>query len=99
MNRKGVLLLHDNARPHLARITKNTIIRLGYERLVDPHYFPHLSPTDYHLFRGLEMIPLLTKHISCTGIFQHRTENSIASIFMTFYHDGKCAVGSAYFSK
>ncbi|GFX93925.1 histone-lysine N-methyltransferase SETMAR [Trichonephila clavipes] len=33
VNRKGVLVLYDNARLHVTRVARNTIQRLGWETL------------------------------------------------------------------
>lgn len=54
INRHGVILLHDNAKPHVAGVTLKHISALGYEILPHPPYSPDLSPTDYHLFRDLD---------------------------------------------
>ncbi|KAF2350325.1 Transposase type 1 [Trinorchestia longiramus] len=53
VNRRGPILRHDNARPHVARMTVQKLTELGYETLPHPPYSPDLSPTDYHLFKHL----------------------------------------------
>ncbi|KAF2361231.1 Transposase type 1 [Trinorchestia longiramus] len=53
VNRRGPILLHDNARPHVARMIVQKLTELGYETLPHPPYSPDLSPTDYHLFKHL----------------------------------------------
>lgn len=53
INRKGPILLHDNARPHVAQITMHKLRALNYETLPHPPYFPDLSPTDFHFFKHL----------------------------------------------
>lgn len=54
INRRGPILLHDNARPHTSQITVQKLVQLGYEILPHPPYSPDLSPTDFHLFRNLD---------------------------------------------
>ena len=50
----GVLLQHDNARPHTARSTVATIQDLSFE--CHPHmpYSPDLVPSDFHVFGPLK---------------------------------------------
>ena len=50
----GVLLQHDNARPHTARSTVATIQDLPYECHPHPLYSPELAPSDFHVFGPLK---------------------------------------------
>jgi len=54
INRKSVVLQHDNARPHVARLTQEKIKELNWEVLPHPPYSPDIAPSDFHLFRSLE---------------------------------------------
>jgi histone-lysine N-methyltransferase SETMAR len=50
----GVILLHDNARPHTAAAKIIHIATLGWERLDHAHYSPDLAPSDFHFFPTLK---------------------------------------------
>uniref|UniRef100_A0A0K0E9X1 HTH_48 domain-containing protein n=1 Tax=Strongyloides stercoralis TaxID=6248 RepID=A0A0K0E9X1_STRER len=54
VNRKGPILLHDNARPHVSKKTLQKLGELGYETLPHPAYSPDLAPTDFHFFKHLD---------------------------------------------
>ena len=51
---KGVLLLHDNAPAHGARVAQAAIRDCGFEQLNNPPYSPDLAPSDFYLFRLLK---------------------------------------------
>jgi histone-lysine N-methyltransferase SETMAR len=51
---KTLLLHHDNARPHAATATIETIQKLNFEFLPYTPYSPDLAPSDYHLFGSLK---------------------------------------------
>jgi histone-lysine N-methyltransferase SETMAR len=51
---KKVLLHHDNARPHTAAATVETVQQPGFERLQHPPYSPDLVLSDYHIFGPLK---------------------------------------------
>ena len=47
------MLLHDNTRPHSARIMKE-ILDLGWSVLPHPPYSSDLAPNDFHLHHSLQ---------------------------------------------
>ena len=51
---KGMLLLHDNARPHSANQTTETLRSFKWEVLQHPPYSPDQTPSDFHLFGPLK---------------------------------------------
>jgi histone-lysine N-methyltransferase SETMAR len=50
----GILLQHDNARPHAARSDVATIQDLFFECLPHPPYSPDLAPSDFLVFGPLK---------------------------------------------
>jgi hypothetical protein len=46
----GVVLLHDNVRPHSAARTRALLEHSNWELSDHPPYSPDLAPSDYHLF-------------------------------------------------
>jgi histone-lysine N-methyltransferase SETMAR len=54
---KVVLLHHENARPHTARATQETIRELQWELLEHPPYSPDLAPSHFYLFGPLKKPP------------------------------------------
>jgi len=65
---QGVILLHDNARPHTARLTLETVEQLGLEVLLHPPYSPDLAPSDYHLFGLMKKMLVGQKFASDTEV-------------------------------
>jgi hypothetical protein len=51
---RGVLMLHDNAHPHAAHATWDTLRRFGWSVLDHPAYSPDISPCDSHVFGPLK---------------------------------------------
>lgn len=54
VNRKGLILPHDNAWPRIAQPTLRKLNKLGYEVLPHLPYSPGLSPAHYHFFKRLD---------------------------------------------
>jgi histone-lysine N-methyltransferase SETMAR len=46
----GVVLLHDNARPHTAARTRALLEHFNWEFFDHPPYSSDLAPSDYNLF-------------------------------------------------
>ncbi|XP_015913054.2 histone-lysine N-methyltransferase SETMAR-like [Parasteatoda tepidariorum] len=55
--KEGVVLLHDNVRPHVSRVTHMELAKFKWETLDHPPYSPDMSPCDFHVFG------LLKKHL------------------------------------
>ncbi|XP_046659139.1 histone-lysine N-methyltransferase SETMAR-like [Homalodisca vitripennis] len=50
----GVVLIHDNARPHSAALTKRLLDGFKWDVFNHPAYSPDLAPSHYHLFPELK---------------------------------------------
>ncbi|GBM13545.1 Histone-lysine N-methyltransferase SETMAR [Araneus ventricosus] len=50
----GIVLLHDNARPHTSAAMQELLDQFGWEVFDHPPYSPDLSPIDFHLFLKLK---------------------------------------------
>jgi hypothetical protein len=52
---KGVVLLHDKARPHTAARTNALMNLFNWEIFDHPPYSPDLPPSGYHLFTKMKV--------------------------------------------
>ena len=50
-----VLFHDDNAKPHRGDIIKDKIKQLDWDRLDQPAWSPDLAPSDYYLFRSMQI--------------------------------------------
>ncbi|UYV62812.1 SETMAR, partial [Cordylochernes scorpioides] len=48
-----VIYQHDNARPHVAKVVKETLEALQWDVLPHPLYSPDIASSDYHMFRSM----------------------------------------------
>jgi histone-lysine N-methyltransferase SETMAR len=51
---RGVVMLHDNSRPHTATATQDLIATFGWEQFDHPPYSPDFAPSDFHVFLHLK---------------------------------------------
>lgn len=49
-----LILLHDNVRPHVAKLVQKYLERVNWEILPHPPYSPDIAPSDFHLFRSMQ---------------------------------------------
>lgn len=87
VNRNHPLLLHDNARPHVAKLTLQKLQELNYETLPHPPYSPDISPTDYHLFLSLDNF-LRNKQFKSLDDVHHSFVSFIESRDPDFFRSG-----------
>ena len=55
VNRKHIIFHQDNARLHVSLMTRQKLLQLGWEVLIHPPYSPDVAPSDFHLFRSLQI--------------------------------------------
>jgi hypothetical protein len=51
---RGIVMLHDNVRPHTAAATQDLIATFGWEQFDHPPYSPDLAPKDFHVLLHLK---------------------------------------------
>lgn len=84
---KGVVFLHDNARPHTANVTKNLLQGFGWDVFDHPPYSPDLAPSDFHLFLHLKSF-LGGQHFNNDEELKENVSNWLKTQAANFYEEG-----------
>jgi len=73
---REMILLYDNARPHVAKATQNHIFVLDWELLLHAAYSSDIAPSYYYLFRSLQ------HHLADTHFvrFEEIIENALMTL-------------------
>ncbi|UYV61654.1 RPS10 [Cordylochernes scorpioides] len=56
LDNKGIILHHDNARPHTAHLVTSFLAKIGTQILPQPPYSPDIAPNDFFLFPKLKAV-------------------------------------------
>jgi len=82
-----VILQHDNARPHVAKVVKTYLETLKWEVLPHPPYSLDVAPSDYHLFRSIAH-GLADQHFRSYEEVKNWIDSWIASKDVQFFQRG-----------
>ena len=82
-----VILLHDNACPHVSAPVKTFLETLKWKVLSCPPYSPDIAPSDYHLFRSMGH-GLVEQHFTCYKEAKNWVDSWIALKDEAFFRRG-----------
>ena len=82
-----IILLHDNARPHVAAPVKTNMETLNWEVLLHPPYSLDIALSDYYLFRSMAH-GLSEQHFTSYEDIKNWIDNWIASKDEAFFQRG-----------
>ena len=86
-NLKKIRFLHDNARPHTAKKTREKLLQLQWEVLIHPPYSPDLAPSDFYLFCSLQNF-LKNKHFRSDDELKMAVDEFFRSKSTIFFRKG-----------
>ena len=87
LNVDNVIILHDNARPHVANKTVNKLRKFHWEFLEHPPYSSDLAPNDFHLFSPLKTF-LAGERFTCDDEVKAAVWQCFRSQTADFYRSG-----------
>ena len=92
---RGIVLIHDNARPHTARQTQILLHdEFHWDTFDHPPYSPDLAPSDFYLF--LKMEHLVGKRFTDDEDLQHAVVDWLNSQAAVWYEEGINKLVSRY---
>ena len=83
----NMIILHDNARPHVVNKTVNKLRKFHWEFLEHPPYNPDLAPSDFHLFSPLKKF-LAGQRFTCDDEVKTAVRQWFRSQTANFYRGG-----------
>lgn len=83
----GIVLIHDNARPHSAAATQRLLQQFQWDIFDHPPYSPDLAPSDFHLFPDLKKW-LGGRRFETNEELQDKVKTYFSSLAATFYEEG-----------
>ena len=86
-NLKKIRFLHDNARPHTAKKTREKLLQLQWEVPIHPPYSPDLAPSDFYLFCSLQNF-LKNKHFRSDDELKMAVDEFFRSKSTIFFRKG-----------
>jgi histone-lysine N-methyltransferase SETMAR len=95
MHTKGVVLLHDNARPHTAAHTNALTKLFNWEIFDHPSYSPDLATSDYHLFSKMK-VWLGTRRFHTNEEVMGGVNNWLHNFAAPFFEEGLHSLLSRY---
>ncbi|UYV64711.1 hypothetical protein LAZ67_3001729 [Cordylochernes scorpioides] len=79
---RGVLLHHDNARPHTSAQTLNLLANSGVQLVTHPPYSPDLAPWDFFFYLFLQLVFLFPKDKLLLKEIKFDTHNETLQAFI-----------------
>ena len=87
VNRKRIIFQQDNASPHVSLVTRQNLLQLGWEVLIQPPYSPDTAPS-ISIYFGLYKILLMEKNFNSLEDCKRHLEQFFAQKDKTFWEDG-----------
>ena len=93
---RGIVLIHDNARPHTGRQTQTLLhYEFHWETFDHPPYSPNLAPSDFYLFLKMKE-HLAGKRFTDDEDLQHAVVDWLNSQAAVWYEEGINKLVSRY---